>query len=194
MSSSWSRITVPSEALLLGLHLHSFIHSDNIYSALICMPVVFNFMHLSIQSENTYFWSPTYGLSTALGTRHMKMNETQSTTWKIYSLISIHTLVTHLVIYPSTHSLDNYLLKTYCVPYTVLGTRPNTFILIFFSTFFLTLCITYIPPPPLPSTEAKTDPPTFWVWHVCICVCGILGEGGGESGLQVGGQGYWVKQ
>lgn len=61
------------------------------------------------------------------------------------------------------------------MPGTALGTGTNTFILILFSTFFLTHCITHMPPPPpLRSTEAKTYPTVLGVLHVRICVCGYF--------------------
>lgn len=149
----------------------------NVYSAPTYIPVVFNFTHPSIHSEITYCWTPIYGPSTVFGTKCMRRSS-EHEKWIIW--LVIHTLFTHLVIHPLTHSIDGYLLKPYCLPGTVWGTRTD---ILLFSAFFLIHCSTHIPPPALLSTEAKPNPTIWGLLHVHICVCGYFrGRGEWASG------------
>lgn len=165
-------ITVPSEASLLGLHVHPFICSDNKHLFSIHLYSSGFQFQVSIHSFRKYFLlNPCLWTKHCLGAKCMRHNSQYE---KCIVQLVIHALVSHLVMHPSTHSYDTYLLKT--VRRTILDTVTNTFILCF-SAFFLTPFITHTPSSPLPSTEGKTSPTISGTYmRVFVCVWLFQGE------------------
>lgn len=160
-------MTVPTEGSLLGLYLHSCVCACiYLLRHLLSSHLPASGFHFHLSIHLFYFWTWLVGQYHYLRSWAWKMCETQPITWTSDSLGSNSDSSPSPTHSSVDRSLDRHLLKT-CRPGAVLGTEPNICILIFFSTFFLTQCLTHS----CAKHRCRNKPSSIWGLagvHLCV--------------------------